>query len=152
MLLDRTLNAVQAEGHVAATSSMTQEEINAAALFHAAGLINGIPETVGGGQVSLGRVALSVVPVDNGPILYDDINQSFEIEGAMIIQNDGPSNMSALLSIIQYARDGTDALAFLPNEMRRERIIEIARRSGASERFVRNVIANFQNISKGLIG
>lgn len=151
MLLDRTLNAVQAGGRIPATFSMTQEEINAAALFHAAGLINGIAEAVSGGQISLGRVALSVLPVDIGPIRYDDINQSFEIEGAMIAQNDGPSSMSALLSIIKYARDGTDALAFLPNEMRRERIIEIARLNGASERFVGSVIANFQSISKGLI-
>lgn len=147
MLLEKTLDAVDHEGAAAAAEGMSQDEIVAAAIFHVAGLLDRVPTAVNGGQLSLGNLAIEIKLSDNGTISYRDIGHAFELGGIVVADNDGPSTMSGLLTVLQFARDRTDALLYLPATMRQDRIDGLAHSSGAGERFVRSLLANYRRIA-----
>jgi len=152
MLLDKTLDAVEAEGAYAAAAAMTGEEIAAAAVFHTAALLGRAPTSIAGSRMTVGNLAVTLSPDPAGKIRYRDIDRSFDIAGADVVQNDGPTTMCGLLKIMQFARDRTDALLYLPREMRRGRVNGIVEVSGAGERFVGSMMANYRRVAAELGG
>jgi len=150
MLLDRTLDIVETDGPDAATAAMSDDEVAAAAVFHAAGLLDRAPTAVKGGRVSLGNLSVAITPGPNGEIAYGDIDRSFAIDGATVVDNDGPCTMSGLLAVLQYARNRADTLLYLPAAMRSDRIANLAQRSGASERFVRSSLVHYRRVAEGI--
>jgi hypothetical protein len=148
MLLDRNLDTVEADGPDTAAAAMDDHEIAAAAVFHAVGLLNWAPTAVSGNRVSLGNLSVEVTPDPNGKIAYRDIGRSFSIDGAEGAHDDGPSTMSGLLTVLQYARDRADTLLYLPAAMRADRLSNLAHRSGASERFVRSSLVHYRLVAE----
>jgi hypothetical protein len=63
------------------------------------------------------------------------------------VRRDGPTTLSALLYLFQYARDRSDILLYLPPAMRAKRITTLAGDTGASDRFVRYVLACYPTLS-----
>lgn len=148
MLLDRTLDIVEADGPAAAAAAMSDEEVTTAAVFHATGLLDRVPTAVNGGRVSLGNLSVAITPGLTGEIAYGDIGRSFAIDGARVAKNDGPRTMSGLLTVLEYARNRADTLLYLPAAMRADRISNLAQRSGASERFVRSSLAHYRSVAE----
>ncbi len=150
MLLDKTLDAVDHDGAAAAAAAMSGNEVAAAAVFHAAGLLDLAPTAVDGERVSLGNLAVAIMPAEDGEIAYCDIDRSFAIDGASVSENDGPTTMTGLLTILQYARDRADTLLYLPAAMRGDRIADLASRAGAGERFVRSSLVQYRRAAEGI--
>ena len=129
--------------------SMTATEIREAAIIHLSALLEAAPNMVCGDDVSVGGLRLKLLPVNdaNAPIRYEDVGAAFGVEGAIVDRRDGPTSLSALLSILHYARDRSDTLLFLPREMRAERIGRLAKSTSASERFIRYLMAHYPSLA-----
>lgn len=126
-------------------SSLAGPELRQAAIIHLSALLEALPSTIAGDQVVIGGLSVRLVTSDDpkAPIRYDDIGVGFTVEGASIVRRDGPTSLSALLSLYCYARDQSDTLLYLPQEMRNRRIAALVEESGASERFVRYVLVHY---------
>lgn len=133
----------------AVASSMTATEIREAAIIHLSTLLEAEPDSVGGEHISLGGLRLKLLPTNDvdAPIRYEDIDAGFRVEGATLVRRDGPTSLSALLSICHYARDRSDTLLYLPREMRAERIACLAESTSASERFIRYLMARYPSLA-----
>lgn len=133
----------------AVASSMTATEIREAAIIHLSTLLEAEPDAVSGGDISVGGLRLKLLPTNDADasIRYEDVGAGFRVEGAIVDRRDGPTSLSALLSICHYARDRSDTLLFLPQEMRAERIGCLAESTNASKRFIRYLIAHYSSLA-----
>jgi hypothetical protein len=90
--------------------------------------------------------------VTDADIEYRDRNVSFHADGVEITNRDGPRMLSDMLRLLNYARDHSDTLVFLPFDMRARRLDAVASECGASVRFTRFVCANFPSLQRTVIG
>lgn len=121
-----------------------------AAVIHLGALLESLPATPSGDSYRFGAITLELAEADEGVIAYNDIGVAFEVSGARIVENDGPSTMAGLLELLSYAQAGSDALFYLPSALRDERIAALVARTGASERFVRYVLGRAPAIERSL--
>lgn len=130
-------------------ASLSPEEIREAAVIHLSSLLEAEPEAVDGEKIRLGGMAIKLLRTNDkkAPIRYDDVDIGFAVEGASLTRSDGPRSLEALLHIYQYARDRSDGLLYLPQTMRAKRIASLARSTGASERFIRYLLARYRTLS-----
>jgi hypothetical protein len=130
-------------------ASLSPEEIREAAVIHLSTLLEAEPEGVDGEEIRLGGLAVKLLATDDSkaPIRYDDVDVGFIVEGAILTRSDGPTSLEALLRIYQYARDRSDVLLYLPQAMRAERIASLADSTGASDRFIRYLLARYRTLS-----
>jgi hypothetical protein len=130
-------------------ASLSPEEIREAAVIHLSTLLEAEPDGIDGEEIRLGGLAVKLRATDDpkAPIRYEDVSVGFAIEGASLRRSDGPRSLEALLRIYQYARDRSDVLLYLPQAMRAERISSLAHSTGASDRFVRYVLARYRTLS-----
>ncbi len=133
----------------AVASSMTEIEIREAAIVHLSSLLEAEPDSVDLEHISVGGLQLKLLPTKelDAPIRYTDIDAGFLVEGANIVRRDGPTSLSAMLSLCLYARDRSDTLLYLPREMRAERIACLAKSTSASERFIRYLMASYHSLA-----
>ncbi len=130
-------------------SSLKRGDLRQAAIIHLSALLETEPSNVDGGEIVIGGLSIRLVPTDDptAPIRYDNVGARFAVERASVVRRDGPTSLSALLYLYQYARDRSDILLYLPPAMRAERIARLAGETGASERFVRYVLARYPTLS-----
>jgi hypothetical protein len=130
-------------------SKLNGQELRQAAIIHLSALLEASPTAIAGEQVIIGGLSVRLINTDDpkAPIRYDDIGVGFAVEGASLVRRDGPTSLSALLSLCCYARERSDSLLYLPHEMRNRRITDLAEESGASERFVRYVLVHYDTLS-----
>jgi hypothetical protein len=133
----------------AVASSMTATEIREAAIIHLSGLLEAEPDSVTLEHISVGGLQLKLLPTKevDAPIRYKDVDAGFLVEGANIVRRDGPTSLSALLSLCLYVRDRSDTLLYLPKDMRAERIACLAKSTSASERFIRYLMASYHSLT-----
>lgn len=131
-------------------SSMTAAEVREAAIIHLSALLEAEPERVTDEDLQVNGLTLQLVPTDDpgATIRYDDVSKGFAVQGASLTRGDGPTSLAALLKIYLYARDRSDTLLYLPALMRAERITDLAQATGASERFVRHLLACYRNLAE----
>ena len=155
MLID-VLNNLSAPGPARHRFSQAARELGSkerreAAVLHLSALLEALPEVMVGDRLDFDGVSASLAETDRGAdIDYDDLGLGYRVDGARLARQDGPPTMAGLLELLVYARDRSDTVLFLPNEMRQERILELARRVGASERFVRFVLARAPAIERNI--
>jgi hypothetical protein len=133
---------------VEAARSLGKSERREAAIVHLSALIGADPSAVRGNEVVFNGLTLTLADTQSphAPLWYADLNTGFAIEGEHLANEDGPETMSQLLDICQYARDRSDILLYLPQSERDLRVAALVERTGASERFVRFVLARFRSI------
>lgn len=131
-----------------AAHGLSATERRAAAIVHLSALIGAEPSAVRGNEVVLNGLTLILAETQSphAPLWYSDLNTGFTIEGGRLANEDGPKTMNQLLDLCQYARDRSDTLLYLPQSERALRIAALVDRTGASERFVRFVLARFRSI------
>lgn len=137
------------EPATAVAASIGAEGLREAAIIHLAALLDAIPSSINGDEIEIGGLRLCLEPSEDpeAPIRYDDVRAGFAAEGAAISRRDGPRTLSSLLELFTLARDGADVIYFMPPALRSERIAAIVAQTGASERFVRFVVAHFEKLS-----
>jgi hypothetical protein len=148
VLLDEIIDAAGTEGGSSAAGLMQREHVSAAVLFHVAGLLDCVPDSIGSDRTRFGNLSIALVPTPAGILRYDDLNIAFDLDGATIAGNDGPTTMSGLLAILRYARDRADTLLYLPGAMRDDRIDELAVRTGAGRRFVLALLVHYRRVAE----
>jgi hypothetical protein len=133
----------------AVASALRPDAIQEAAVIHISALLEADLEGVSGNELRFGGMTVRVEVTEDpaAPIRYDDVGIGFGISGVTLTRQDGPSRLEALLRIFQYARDRSDGLLYLPSAMRAERVAELAVSTGASERFVRFLLARYHTLS-----
>jgi hypothetical protein len=136
-----------APGEVA--RSLDEADLREAALIHLSALLEAEPTNVRSDGVSIGGIALGLVASrdPSATLFYEDLATGFLVQGADLERRDGPTTMAALLELLQYARDRSDTLLYLPTDHRKERIARLVERTGASERFVRFILARYHTLS-----
>lgn len=133
----------------AVASSLQGGDLREAVIIHFSALLEAEPSSIDGEEVVIGGLSTRLVPTGDpsAPIRYNDVGVGFAVEGASVVRRDGPTSLSALLYLYYYARDRSDTLLYLPQAMRAERIAALAEKTGASERFVRYVLARYDTLS-----
>jgi len=133
---------------VDAARGLGESQRLAAAIVHLSALIGAEPSTVRGNEVVLNGLTLTLVEtlMPPAPLWYADLSMGFTIEGARLDNTDGPETMTQLLALCLFARDRSDTLLYLPQSERALRVAALVERTGASERFVRFVLAHFRSI------
>ena len=133
---------------VDAARSLGESQRLAAAIIHLSALIGAEPSTVCGNEVVLNGLTLTLVEtlMPPAPLWYADLDMGFTIEGGRLANEDGPKTMTQLLALCLFARDRSDTLLYLPQPERALRVGALVERTGASERFVRFVLAHFHSI------
>lgn len=96
-------------------------------------------------------VRLRKVSPGNANIEYHDRNISIRAQGVDIRNHDGPETLSDMLRLLQYARDHSDTLCYLPSEMRARRLEALARDLGAGVPFARFICAWFPSLLRTVI-
>ena len=155
-MLVNVLNGLAAPGaaqaaYGEAARGMSSEERREAVVLHLAAVLGSLPQGGASGRLQFPglRVALEETRA-GGDIRYDDIDTGFSVDGADLSGDDGPSTMAGLLELLVYARERSDALFYVSQAMRTDRIAALARRIGASERFVRFVLSNAPAIDRAM--
>jgi len=148
--IDRIAGPEASPSVEAVASSMTAGEVREAAIIHLSALLEGEPEGVTDQEFQVNGLTLRLAPTDDAgaTIRYADVSKGFAVQGASLTRDDGPTSLAALLKIYLYARDRSDTLLYLPAPMRSERIADLAQATGASERFVRYLLARYRNLSE----
>lgn len=124
-------------------------ELREVATIHLAALLGTVPTETKNSPIRFGNLAVDLdASKDQSGIFYEDIGAGFAVRGATLAQLDGPRRLADFLELLQYARDRSDTLLYLPTDMRNERIENLAKSVGASERFVRFVLANYPAIER----
>jgi hypothetical protein len=125
-------------------------------VLHLAGLLR--QEPISGGSFETGRVKFRSIAIrlrkagpSNADIEYSDRNVRFHADGADITNHDGPRTLSDMLRLLQYARDHSDGLVYLPPEMRARRLEAVASDCGASVPFTRFICARFPSLQRTVI-
>jgi hypothetical protein len=126
-------------------------------VLHLAGLLR--QEPTSGGSFETGKVQFESFAVrlrkagpSDADIEYRDRNIRFHADGVDITNHDGPRTLSDILRLLQYARDLSDALVYLPSEMRARRLEAVASDCGASVPFTRFIYARFPSLQRTVIG
>jgi hypothetical protein len=130
-------------------SNLESGDVRRAAIIHLAALLEAEPSGFNGDKLVIGGLSIRLVASNdlNAIIRYNDVGAGFEVEGASIVRSDGPASLGDLLYLYYYARDRSDTLLHLPQAMRNERIAALSKEIGASERFVRYVLARYHTLS-----
>lgn len=126
-------------------------------VLHLAGLLR--QEPISGGSFETGRVQFESFAVrlrkagpSDADIEYSDRNVSVHADGMDITNHDGPRTLSAMLRLLHYARDHSDALVYLPPDMRARRLQAVGCDCGASVPFTRFICARFPSLQRTVIG
>lgn len=134
-----------------AARAMSSEERREASALHLAAVLGSLPHVGTSGYYEFPGLRLSLEETkEGGDIRYNDINIGFNVVGTDLSSDDGPSTMTGLLELLAYSRERSDAIFYVPQAMRNDRIFSLAERVGASERFVRFVLSNAPAIDRAL--
>jgi hypothetical protein len=156
MRLDATLDKIaQRPPHAVPLSqsdfALPADQLREAAIIHLATLLSLIPTDASGDPIQFGNLAVGLMPSTMpAQIAYADVGAAFEVRGATISQSDGPGRLLSLLELLQYARDHSDGLLYLPSTIRNDRIEGWAKLTGASVRFVRFLLANYPALARSV--
>jgi|SRR5271156_1380008 len=161
-MLAASLDRIHESGGAPETASAVASELSSDDLWqviilHLAGLLR--QEPISGGSFETGSVQfesfavrLRKVGTSDADIDYYDRNVSFHADGVEITNHDGPRMLSDMLRVLQYARDHSDTLVYLPSEMRARRLEKVASNCGASVPFTRFICARFPSLERTVIG
>jgi hypothetical protein len=131
--------------------NLSEQEEREAATLHLAALLNARPEDSSLGFVRVGALEARLLKAtDVGNLRYEDTGVAYTVSGATLAFNDGPRRLADLLEILLFARDRSDALFFLPPDLRQARFMDLAKRTGVSERFIRYFVAHAPAIERTL--
>lgn len=134
-----------------AARSLSSDERREATTLHLSALLQSLPVSFSAERIEFPGLSLTLAEVTEGADLaYEDLGLGYRIEGAKVDPSGGPSRMSGLLELLVYARERSDTLTYLPAEMRRERIVDLVKRVGASEPFVRFILAQAPAIERNI--
>jgi hypothetical protein len=142
---------------VAAALGLPSDELWRVAVLHLAGMLRQQP--ICGGSFGADRirfksfaVRLQWADASSGDIKYYDRDVSFHADGVDITNHDGPETLSDMLRLLQYARDHSDTLCYLPSEMRARRLEALSSDLGTSVPFTRFICAWFPSLQRTVIG
>lgn len=122
-----------------------------AAVLHIGALLEALPDKAEGSCIRFGALETEVMETnDAGDVSYEDVGASFRADGVHVAFNDGPHSMASFLELLLHARDRSDALLYLPADMRQDRIEALAEQTGSAARFVRYILAHAPAIERKL--
>jgi hypothetical protein len=133
----------------AVAAELTRRQLSEAAQIHLATLLALDIEGTDGTNIDFGGLTVRMIERDaaDAVIRYEDVDAGFDVEGVTLTRGDGPTRLASLLSLLVFAREGSDGLVYLPSKMRNARITDVADRAGASERFVRHLITHYRKLA-----
>jgi hypothetical protein len=144
------------ETAAASAMGLPSDDLWRVAVLHLAGLLRQQP--ICGGSFGRDRVRFKSFAVrlrkagaSNEDIKYYDRNVSFHVDGIGITKHDGPEMLSDMLRLLQYARDHSDTLCYLPPEMRTHRLEALASDLGTGVPFTRFICAWFPSLQRTVI-
>jgi hypothetical protein len=161
-MLTSVLDRLHEAGGASETASaialvLTPGDLWQVAVLHLAGLLR--QEPISGGAPEPGRVQFESFSVrlqkaapSDADIEYCDRNIAFHADGVQITNHDGPRMVSDMLRLLQFARDHSDTLCYLPPDMRAWRFEAVASDCGASVAFTRFICARFPSLERTVIG
>lgn len=146
-LLDRIHSAGDKRAAaVQIVSETSTEQALEVAYIHLAALIELVPSAAGtdlSGAREFGNLRVKLSEVNGcADIEYKDCQRNYSVEGVNLTKNDGPSELAGMLMLLQFARDHSDTLFYLPRQERDFRLESIASDCAASVRFVRFIWAH----------
>ena len=129
------------------------EEVFEAALIHLCALIEVVPTKINHETLDIGGVLVRLdrTSEPSAPIWYEDLGTGFITPKSALSRQDGPRTLAALLMLILYARDQSDSLVLLPPEMRDRQVGNLCQSTGASERFVRFLLARYPSLAAKVV-
>lgn len=121
-----------------------------AALDVGARIGSAVTEVDQNGAVRYGALTIALARASDGPISYEDRDVTFSLSGLRLDGALGPPRLDQMLRLLGYARDHSDNLAFLPIDVRADRIAAVAVALGAQPQFVRQLSAMYPTSAREL--
>jgi hypothetical protein len=153
MILDARLDEIWREGDEAAPRlalSLSESERIAAVQLYVSALLDLCPIAVTSTTVTFSNFVATIEEAPRGLISFSDLGTGYDVGGITIRENDGPGSMSGFMVLLEFARDHSDSLLYLPSDERDARISGLAERGGASARFVSAALAGYPRAARAI--